>query len=499
MTGWCLCDPFFGCSDCDDTEPYICTTTLCTVYVDYKIIQSDGTEVTLQDPKILYLHMDDTAYLWQVIFKKGTDNRYTGPVDLQYKNELNQWVTFSTFSTNVNGSVVITFTPMDFPTIPSKAVSLRTVAYLSGVAFEQETYTVMLNIAKLNSSIIKTSPNQLPAGYNNVTGRLVDENGVPIPYRYISLIVDNQTLPPIQTSATGTWSFSIPMVADAPQREIILEFVGDSLYNPSTLTFALFVPCVEGSYRYPVECPDGSTAYQSICSNGRYITNPAQCGCTPGQTALPVVCSDGTTRYYYQCGQDSKWAYNAEPCPKVCNNGEYHQVECDNGMIITTEICQNNAWMTTGDACPTHICDEGATKVPIVCPDGTTKYYLVCANNQWVPTNATCPPLVCLEGETKVGVCDDGSSIITQQCYNNVWVDTDNECPPVICTDGAKKNPIFCDDGSKIYQQVCNNNAWVASGETCPDTAKPFDIKKYVPVIAIAGVGLVGAILLMKR
>lgn len=503
MIGWRVCDPFFGCQG-DEAEPYLCSEDFCTEYVTYKIIKSDGTEVVMQNPSVFILDMNDTAYLWHVIFQRGYDNPLkSGTVSLQYKDESGQWAQLKTFSTNIYGSVVITFKPTDLPQVPSRSILFRTVVVQNSAQYLQEQFTVMLNISKVGSAIIKTSPVgnpvRIPVGSSTISGKLLDVDDNPIAYRDIVYSLDGVPIGTIRTTATGAWQISIVGASEAPDKQVVLEFVGDSLYYASSLVFNVFVPCSEGAYKDAITCPDGSQAYQNVCSNGRFITNPAQCECVPGETALPVVCSDGVTRYFYSCDENSKWIQNPAPCPKVCNEGEYHTLSCDEGFTIVTEICQGNKWVPTGDACPTRTCEEGATKVPVVCPDGTTVYNYICQNGQWVSTNHPCPPFVCDHGDIRMTECADGSSIISERCFGNKWLETGEECPTVICTEGAKKNPLICGDGSKIYEQVCHNNQWGASGEQCPQGPPSTELIKYLPYIALAGVGGVGLVLLMKR
>jgi len=77
---------------------------------------------------------------------------------------------------------------------------------------------------------------------------------------------------------------------------------------------------------------------------------------------------------------------------RVCTEGEKRNPEtCWDGTKILREVCRDNRWVPTGQACPPRVCTEGEKRNPETCWDGTKIHKEVCSGNRWVPTGETCP------------------------------------------------------------------------------------------------------------
>ena len=99
-------------------------------------------------------------------------------------------------------------------------------------------------------------------------------------------------------------------------------------------------PVCVGDDRYTQVCDDG------LCIRGTLIeANSIECGYVP-------------------------------PEPFVCNEGELRNgMSCSDGSVIYTEVCRNNAWVSTGESCPVEPEPEPDPEIPI--EDDWTTYALV--------------------------------------------------------------------------------------------------------------------------
>ena len=175
-----------------------------------------------------------------------------------------------------------------------------------------------------------------------------------------------------------------------------------------------------GEKRFPATCWDDSIIHAEVydATLHRWVPSGETCPvkvCTEGEKRNPETCWDGSVINKEVCRNNS-WVPSGETCPS--------KPECTEGDKKAGYVCVGGKWQTA-PAVPEPViepkpeCTEGDRRYPIMCmvrdefgvmrPSGSICME-VCRNNAWVPSGETCPSKPeCTEGDKKAGyVCVAG-------------------------------------------------------------------------------------------
>jgi cysteine-rich repeat protein len=217
-------------------------------------------------------------------------------------------------------------------------------------------------------------------------------------------------------------------------------------------------PCDDGVGCTQDACDEASdtcsnTPDDAVCDNGLFCdgaeTCDAQLDCQPG---TPVDCDDGVGCTVDACNEGTDSCDNT-PDDAACNNGLFCDgvetcdavndcqpgtpVDCDDGVLCTTDRCNEN----------TDQCDNAPDD--LLCDDG-----LFCNGAETCDAVNDCQP--------GTPPCDPA----TETCNEG----TDTCEPAAVCGNGTVESGEECDDGNTLDGDCCSANCtFELSGSACDD------------------------------
>ena len=217
---------------------------------------------------------------------------------------------------------------------------------------------------------------------------------------YAEICRDNEWVPTGETCP--------PMPADGEGRNPTTCWDGTIIYaekfDAATMTW---VPTgdtcppmpADGELRGETTCWDGTVihAEKFDATLKKWVPTGETCPPMPGpgEGRNPTTCWDGTIIYAEKFDDATKtWVPTGATCPPMPGPGEgRNPTTCWDGTIIYAEKFDTTLkkWVPTGATCPVKVCTEGEKRNPIICWDGTVIQTEICRDNAWVPSGEVCP------------------------------------------------------------------------------------------------------------